>query len=414
MPNLDGYTLKVKDVFSLERKGEQVKYGPFAKLHNKQLLWHGSPTFSNRSVLRDGLLVQPPFAPSLGKTNGISFHDLANAAAQGCGPAPGQTASLVLAEVALGDVEQKRVSIDDTVEAPAKFYHSLQSIGAVLPDVEKSMDVSGVKWHLGPLSEEHAKLDNEGGGLGGQQHYNQFVVHDQSQFCLRYIVTVEFSGMKAFVPAEIQKSTSNTTAPVQEVETTAAGAARVTFAASVETSSIDDPAAAATAQAGGAPDVSASQSQPDELEEFSMTQDGPDYSQEERDLDNEASQQSHSQSSSQDSSDPSASSDPSNQTGDDMSGIQSQTAAAGGTAAAGNDDAGGCTEEATLQTFTASAPPANDEASAPDAGSMAAATADEYTLEMSESQDAEEEKEEEEVAPVAMTEEDPESSDGED
>lgn len=317
-------------------------------------------------------------------------------------------------------MEQKRVSIDDTVEAPAKFYHSLQSIGAVLPDVEKSMDVSGVKWHLGPLSEEHAKLDNEGGGLGGQQHYNQFVVHDQSQFCLRYIVTVEFSGMKAFVPAEIQKSTSNTTAPVQEVETTAAGAARVTFAASVETSSIDDPAAAATAQAGGAPDVSASQSQPDELEEFSMTQDGPDYSQEERDLDNEASQQSHSQSSSQDSSDPSASSDPSNQTGDDMSGIQSQTAAAGGTAAAGNDDAdaGGCgctaAEEATLQTFTASAPPANDEASAPDAGSMAAATADEYTLEMSESQDAEEEKEEEEVAPVAMTEEDPESSDGED
>ena len=264
MPNLDGYKLKVKDVFSLDRQGEGVKYGPFTKLHNKQLLWHGSPRFSNRTVLREGLRVAPPFAPSLGKTNGICFYDLANAAAQICGPAPGQTAILVLAEVALGDVEQKRVLIDDTVEAPAKFYHSLQSIGAIVPDAEKSMDVGGVKWHLGPLADEHTKLDDPG-SLGGQQPYNMFVVHDESQFCMRYIVTVEFSGMKPIVAAQntvqAQKQPGDQPAP-------AARAARVTFADSVETSTMN-PAT------GGSSELPT-----DELEEFSMTQDGPAYSQE--------------------------------------------------------------------------------------------------------------------------------------
>ena len=348
MPNLDGYKLKVKDVFSLERKGEAVRYAPFTKLHNKQLLWHGAPKFANRSILRDGLGVKPLIAPTLGKTNGITFYDLANPAAQKCGPAPGETAALILAEVALGEVEEKRVAIDDTVEAPAKFFHSLQSMGVVLPDFEKSMDVSGVKWHLGPLKDEHAKLD-DAEGLGGQQHYNHFVVNDQSQFCLRYMVTVEFTGIKAPVAAIAAKPT----VLEMETETDMPPVAKVTFADHVQT---NEDAGEATEEAS-------------QLETYSMTQDGPEHSQGEGASQSEASQEDQ----------------------PEVSSMEEEPAAAVVDASLPTFTPTQAPADATedpLQTFTASAPPA---AAASEAATDAMGTAEteNYTLDMdSKSQDS--------------------------
>ena len=36
------YSLEVLEVFRVDREGEEKRYKPFSKLHNKQLLWHGS------------------------------------------------------------------------------------------------------------------------------------------------------------------------------------------------------------------------------------------------------------------------------------------------------------------------------------------------------------------------------------
>ena len=36
------YSLDLLDVFKVDREGEGKKYKPFSKLHNRQLLWHGS------------------------------------------------------------------------------------------------------------------------------------------------------------------------------------------------------------------------------------------------------------------------------------------------------------------------------------------------------------------------------------
>ncbi len=36
------YSLEVLEVFKVDREGEGKKYKPFSKLHNRQLLWHGS------------------------------------------------------------------------------------------------------------------------------------------------------------------------------------------------------------------------------------------------------------------------------------------------------------------------------------------------------------------------------------
>ncbi len=36
------YSLEVLEVFKVDREGEGKKYKSFSKLHNRQLLWHGS------------------------------------------------------------------------------------------------------------------------------------------------------------------------------------------------------------------------------------------------------------------------------------------------------------------------------------------------------------------------------------
>ena len=276
MPKLDGFELKVKQVLMVERQGEAAQYAPFTKLHNKQLLWHGAaPSLAQRSILREGLHVSDPLSPSLGESNGLKFHDLASPAAQACGePAPGATAVLLLAEVALGDIDVKRVPIDDTVASPAKYCHSLQSLGAVVPDATKTMDVGGVKWHLGPLAEEQAKLD-DAEGLGGQQHYNQFVVHDESQYCIRFMVQVEFGGMKA---RTVPSATTATDSAAAKPEAGSSGP-RVTFADDLPLDmddvdlEVEEPEAPGAAAASQPPETEPSQP----LEMYSMTQDGPEY-----------------------------------------------------------------------------------------------------------------------------------------
>lgn len=38
------YDLEVLEAFELSRHGEEKRYKPFRKLHNRMLLWHGSRT----------------------------------------------------------------------------------------------------------------------------------------------------------------------------------------------------------------------------------------------------------------------------------------------------------------------------------------------------------------------------------
>jgi hypothetical protein len=71
MPHLDGFSLRVKQVFEVDREGDAAKYAPFRRLGNKQLLWSGAPELSYRSILREGLTVTSPLCPSLGRSSGI-------------------------------------------------------------------------------------------------------------------------------------------------------------------------------------------------------------------------------------------------------------------------------------------------------------------------------------------------------
>jgi archaellum component FlaC len=62
----DAYDLIVEDVFKVKRQGEDRRFKPFKKLHNRQLLWHGSRLTNYVGILSHGLKIAPPEAPPSG------------------------------------------------------------------------------------------------------------------------------------------------------------------------------------------------------------------------------------------------------------------------------------------------------------------------------------------------------------
>lgn len=45
------YSLDIKNVFKVIRTGEEKRFKPFKKLHNRKLLWHGSRTTNYAAIL---------------------------------------------------------------------------------------------------------------------------------------------------------------------------------------------------------------------------------------------------------------------------------------------------------------------------------------------------------------------------
>lgn len=63
----DQYKLEIDEVFKVKRQGEHRRFKPFKKLHNRQLLWHGSRITNYAGILSHGLKIAPPEAPVTGK-----------------------------------------------------------------------------------------------------------------------------------------------------------------------------------------------------------------------------------------------------------------------------------------------------------------------------------------------------------
>lgn len=47
----NSYSLNIKDVFKVVRSGEEKRFKPFKKLHNRKLLWHGSRITNFAAIL---------------------------------------------------------------------------------------------------------------------------------------------------------------------------------------------------------------------------------------------------------------------------------------------------------------------------------------------------------------------------
>nr|XP_034188082.1 poly [ADP-ribose] polymerase [Osmia lignaria] len=181
------YELVIENVFVVKRQGEESRYKPFKKLHNRKLLWHGSRTTNFAGILSQGLRIAPPEAPVTGYMfgKGIYFADMVTKSANYCCTNSGDpTGLLLLSEVALGNMYERYRA--DYIEKLPQGKHSTWGHGQTQPDpevVHKMED--GVEVPYGPAVP--AKLPKKSDLL-----YNEFIVYDVAQVKVRYLVRMYF------------------------------------------------------------------------------------------------------------------------------------------------------------------------------------------------------------------------------
>ncbi|XP_045461901.1 poly [ADP-ribose] polymerase [Harmonia axyridis] len=180
------YELEILDLFDVKRQGEEKRFKPFKKLHNRMLLWHGSRTTNFGGILSQGLRIAPPEAPSTGYMfgKGIYFADMVSKSANYCFTSPGNNHGLMLlCEVALGNMHE--LTKAKYIEKLPSGKHSTKGLGKTAPDPKQSKKLEDVEVPLGkPI--KISGLD------GGHLLYNEYIVYDVAQVKAKYLVKLNF------------------------------------------------------------------------------------------------------------------------------------------------------------------------------------------------------------------------------
>ena len=174
------------NVWKLKRMNELERFNP-DRLTNRKLLWHGSRLTNWVRILQQGLRIAPPEAPVTGYMfgKGVYFADMFSKSANYCvcGTKGVDTGLLALAEVALG-TPTVRVSSDYISTLPSGT-HSCYAKGGTMPDPshDKPWEVDKeVVVPLGAAKDTH---------VNGSLLYNEFIVYDERQIQLHYLLEVE-------------------------------------------------------------------------------------------------------------------------------------------------------------------------------------------------------------------------------
>lgn len=180
------YDLEIIDAFKVKRKGEERRYKPFKKLHNRKLLWHGSRLTNYVGILSHGLKIAPPEAPSTGYMfgKGIYFADMVSKSANYCCTSKSNTTGLMLlCEVALGDMFECTKA--EYVTKLPKNKHSTIGIGKTQPNSKESfVRDDGVEVPYGsPVTDSKLK---------SQLLYNEYIVYDVAQVNVQYMLKMDF------------------------------------------------------------------------------------------------------------------------------------------------------------------------------------------------------------------------------
>ena len=187
-------SLSLVDAFEVAREGEAARFAPFDALPNHQLLWHGSRLTNAVGILSQGLRVAPPEAPATGYMfgKGVYFADLSSKAANYCHATAGSPYGvLLLCEVATGTPHALKSA--KYLARPPSPCHSVKGVGRSEPRPSASAPLDSaaltpVVLHAGPPTPAE-------GAEGSKLLYNEWVVYEESQIKIRYLLKVKFEGM---------------------------------------------------------------------------------------------------------------------------------------------------------------------------------------------------------------------------
>ncbi|ELT93548.1 hypothetical protein CAPTEDRAFT_223861 [Capitella teleta] len=180
------YDLDVEEIFTVARDGEAKRFRPFRDLHNRQLLWHGSRTTNYAGILSQGLRIAPPEAPVTGYMfgKGLYFADMVSKSANYCrATKTDPTGLLLLCDVALGNMHELKAA--EYVQKLPKGKHSTKGCGMTTPEPSTFYtNNDGVVYPIGEGTEADI----------GQSSllYNEYIVYDQSQVQIKYMLKVKF------------------------------------------------------------------------------------------------------------------------------------------------------------------------------------------------------------------------------
>jgi poly [ADP-ribose] polymerase len=190
-----GYGIEVVNVYEIQRQGEKERYDTYCQQHqidNKMLLWHGTRLTNYLSILKMGLVLRSDLIPgtiitgkmfgngvyganSFSKSFNYTGYDTSN-----------PTQCLFLAEFALGGIDAKYDADYYVTEQSlkSKGYQSMQGIGKYTPN--STITIDGVTVPQGQL----VKSDNY---KECSLMYDEFIVYNEAQINLKYIVEVRAS-----------------------------------------------------------------------------------------------------------------------------------------------------------------------------------------------------------------------------
>ncbi|XP_075970335.1 poly-(ADP-ribose) polymerase [Anticarsia gemmatalis] len=179
------YTLDLQQVFKVVREGEEKRFKPFRKLHNRRLLWHGSRTTNFAGIISQGLRIAPPEAPVTGYMfgKGIYFADMVSKSANYCCTNKNNSVGLLLlCDVALGNMKECLRAED--VKLPPNM-HSAWGLGSTQPDPAQNLTLEdGLIVPLGTPVQTNVQAS---------LLYNEFIVYDVAQVNVKYLVQMKFN-----------------------------------------------------------------------------------------------------------------------------------------------------------------------------------------------------------------------------
>lgn len=181
------YKLKLRDIFKVQRD-EDIKRFKDHKEKERALLWHGSRTTNFAGILSQGLRVAPPEAPTTGYMfgKGIYFADMSSKAANYCMTDPTNNVGLLLlCEVALGKMHEIFESDPNLPKGLPEGCDSVKGVGKSMTDPKTHTKIEDNL--VVPIGKQ---VPNK--RVKSQLLYNEFVVYQESQTMIRYIIQAEF------------------------------------------------------------------------------------------------------------------------------------------------------------------------------------------------------------------------------
>lgn len=177
------FNLKLKDVYEIYKQSNHTNYRRWEQLHNRKLLWHGTPTSNIVGILTSDFQINPSKTTRItGRMfgDGIYFSDTTTKSA-GYSNNYG-TMYMFICEVALGTTYNTQNS-DSSLNKAISGTHSTLGVGCWQPDASEHVILdNGSILPIGKLISNNS---------GSSLNYNEYIVYNTDQIKMKYLVEIE-------------------------------------------------------------------------------------------------------------------------------------------------------------------------------------------------------------------------------